>query len=270
MRLEGKIAIVTGGGAGIGQGIVHCLAEEGADVAVVDINKDAAAKVAGEVKAAGRKSLAVEADLIDSKKVTQAVRDIINTFGRIDILVNNAGGIGKTLLARTSLNFIDQKDAEWGENYELNLRTQVLMSRAVAPYFIKQKSGKIVNVASVAGIGPTPQLMAYAAAKAADISFTKSLAMELAEHNVNVNCVCPGVIYTLLWEKLAAQFTQLVPEARGMTPREYFDRFLVPRVSLKRGQTVEDIGHAVVFLVSEEARNITGQSLTVDGGMVKS
>jgi len=270
MKLKGKVAIVTGGGVGIGRGIVHCLAKEGADVAIVDINGGNARKVADEVKALGRKSLAVEADLTDSKKIAQVVQEIITTFSEIDILVNNVGGTGKTLLARTSLGFVDQKEAEWDESYELNLKTQVLMCRAVAPYFIKQKSGKIVNVASVAGIGPTPQLMAYAAAKAANISFTKSLAMKLAGNNINVNCICPGIVYTLLWEKLAAQFTRLVPEAKGMTPKEYFDNFLVPRVPLKRGQTVEDIGHAVVFLVSEEARNITGQTLTVDGGMVKS
>ena len=268
MKLEGKVAIVTGGGVGIGRGIVHCLAEEGADVAVVDINRDTARKVAGEVKASGRKSLAVEADLTDNKKVTQAVQDIINTFGKIDILVNNVGGIGKTLLARTSLDFVDQKDAEWDENYELNLKTQVLMCRAVAPYFIKQKSGKIVNIASIAGKLNRSQHMAYSATKAGVIHFTRTLASALAEHNINVNCICPGVIYTPLWEVYGAQFTQLLPEAKGMTPREYFDKFLVPRVLLKRGQTVEDIGHAVAFLVSEDAKNITGQSLNVDGGMI--
>ena len=268
MKLEGKVAIVTGGGVGIGRGIVHCLAEEGADVAVVDINRDTAREVAGEVKAAGCESLAIEADLTDNKKVTQAVQDIINTFGKIDILVNNAGGMGKILLARTSLKFVDVKEAEWDENYELNLKTQVLMSRAVAPYFIKQKSGKIVNISSVAGKSNRSQHMAYSAAKASVIHFTRILAAELAEHNINVNCICPGVIYTPLWEKIAAQFTRLLPEAKGMTPREYFDKFNVPRVPLKRGQTVEDIGYAVVFLVSEDARNITGQSLNVDGGMI--
>jgi len=268
MKLEGKIAIVTGGGAGIGRSIVHCLAEEGADVAVVDINIDTARKVAGEVKAVGRKALAVEVDLTDNKKVTQAVQDIINTFGKVDILVNNAGGMGKTLLARTSMDFVDQKDAEWDENYELNLKTQVLMCRAVASYFIKQKSGKIVNIASMAGKSNGSQHMAYSAAKAGAIHFTRILASALAEHNINVNCICPGVIYTPLWEKIAAQRIRILPEAKGMIPREYFDKFLVSRVPLKREQTVEDIGRTVVFLVSEDARNITGQSLNVDGGTV--
>ncbi len=266
MKLEGKVAIVTGGGAGIGRGIVLCLAEEGADVAVIDINRDTATKVAAEVKALGRKSLAIEADLTDKKKVTQAVRDIINTFGKIDILVNNVGGLGKTHLARTSIRFIDQEEAEWDENYELNLKTTVLMNRAVAPYFIKQKSGKIVNIASVAGKINYPEIMAYSAAKASVISFTRTLAMELAEDNINVNCICPGAIYTAFAEARAAQFVRLHPDAKGMTPREYFNKFFLSGTPLKREVTPEDIGRAVVFLVSEDARIITGQSLNVDGG----
>ena len=115
MKLEGKVAIVTGGGQGIGQGIVLCLAEEGADVAIVDINRDTATKVAAEVKTLGRKSLAIVADATDNKQVTQAVQETIDTFGKIDILVNNVGGLTKTRLARTSLEFIDQEEADKSE-----------------------------------------------------------------------------------------------------------------------------------------------------------
>ncbi len=267
MKLEDKVAIVTGGGAGIGQGIVHCLAEEGADVAVVDIIGDNARKVADEVKVLGRKSLAIEADLTDTKKVTQAVQDIINTFGKIDILVNNVGGLGKTLLARTKMGFINEEDAEWDETYELNLKTHILMSRAVAPCFIKQKSGKIVNISSEAGkrIGTT--VTAYGTVKASVIHFTKSLAGELAEHNINVNCICPGIVYTAFHEAAGALFARLHPD-EAMTPRERFDKFLVAHTPLKREQTPEDIGRAVVFLVSEDAKNITGQALSVDGGRI--
>jgi len=266
VKLEGKVAIVAGGGQGIGRGIVLCLAEEGADVAVVDINRDTARKVADEVKALGRQSLVVVADATDSKQVDQAVQETINTFGKIDILVNNVGGQGKTTWARDSLGFIDQKEAEWDEGLALNLKSHVLVSRAVVPHFLKQKSGKIVNISSGAGKGPTPQLMVYGAAKAGVIHFTKSLAMELAEQNINVNCICPGYIWTPLWDRGAAQFIRLVPEAKGLKPREYFDKFLVPRVPQKREQTPEDIGRAVVFFVSEDAKNITGQSLNINGG----
>jgi len=266
MKLEGKLAIVTGGGQGIGQGIVHCLAEEGADLAVVDINGDNARKVADYVKGLGRKALTLEADLTDNKKVTQAVQETINAFGRIDILVNNVGGLGKTLLARISMAFIDQEEAEWDENYELNLKTTVLMNRAVVPYFMKQKSGKIVNISSIAGKNNYPEIMAYSAAKASVISFTWTLAMELAGDNINVNCICPGAVYTPFVEARAAQFSRLNPEAKRMTPREYFDKFFASGTPLKREQTPEDIGHAVVFLVSEDAKNITGQVLNVDSG----
>ena len=268
MKLEGKVAIVNGGGQGIGRGIVLCLAEEGADVAVLDINKDTANKVAGEVKALGRKSLAVVADAIDSKQVDQAVQNVLDTFGKIDILVNNVGGLGKTTWARNSLAFVDQQEVEWDEHFALILKTHVLMSRAVVPHFLKQKSGKIVNISSIGGKMPSPPLMVYGAAKASVIHFTKSLAMELAEQNINVNCVCPGIIWTPLWERGTAQFIRLIPEAKGMKPREYFDKVLVPPIPQKREQTPEDMGRAVVFLVSEDAKNITGQSLNVDGGMV--
>jgi NAD(P)-dependent dehydrogenase (short-subunit alcohol dehydrogenase family) len=266
MKLEGKVAIVSGGGAGIGQGIVRCLAEEGADVAIVDINIDTARKVADEVEELGRKSLAIEADLTNRKKVTQAVQDVVNTFGKVDILVNNVGGLSKTYLVRNSIAFVDQEDAEWDEHFELNVRTHVLMSRAVAPYFIKQKSGKIVNISSVSGKVQMPMNMGYGAAKAADISFTKSLAAELAKYNINVNCVCPGIVYTQFHEGEGSQFVRLRPEARGLTSREYFEKFVVSRMPFKRAQTPEDIGHAVAFLVSEDAKNISGQTLSVDGG----
>ncbi|MFC1984433.1 SDR family NAD(P)-dependent oxidoreductase [Chloroflexota bacterium] len=265
MKLEGKTAVITGGGQGLGQGIAHCLAKEGADVAVIDINGDNARRVAGEVKGLGRKSLAIKADLTDDKKVTQAIQNIINTFDKVDILVNNVGGFGKALLAKTSLEFTDLEEVEWDENYKLNLKTQILVSRAVAPYFMKQKSGKIVNIASIAGKVPYAEEMPYGTMKASVIFFTKLLATELGEYNINVNCVCPGEIYTPLWEKIAIQTIQLSPEFKGITPKEYFlDR--VSHTPLKRGQTPEDIGHAVAFLVSEDAKNITGQSLNVDSG----
>ena len=268
MKLEGKVAIVAGGGQGLGQGIVHCLAEEGADVAVIDINKDTASKVAGEVKALGRKSLAVAIDATDSKQVNQAVQEILGNFGKIDILVNVVGGIGKTTWARDSLEFIDQAEIEWDETFALNLKSHVLMCLAVVPHFLKQQSGKIVNVSSIGGKLPAPKNMIYGAAKAADIYFTKALAMDLAEQNINVNCICPGVIYTPLWERGTAYYIRLIPQAKGLKPREYFDKFLVSSVPQKREQTPEDMGRAVVFLVSEDAKNITGQSLNVDGGRV--
>ena len=282
MKLEGKVAIVTGGAAGIGQGITLCLAEEGADVAIIDISRETATKVADEVKSLGRKSLVIVADAADSKQVDQAVRKIVETFGKIDILVNNVGGESRFYQERIGQPYLEEE--EWDDTIELNLKTTMIVSRAVAPYFVKQKSGKIVNISSIGGRSPAGRgrtspvgmgregsafspMMSYGVAKAGVIQFTRLLALQLAEYNVNVNCICPGVLYTPLYERSVPRRTQSIPETKGMTPREYFDKYIAPLVPLKREQTPEDIGHAVVFLVSEEARNITGQSINVDGGM---
>ncbi len=233
MKLEGRIAIVTGERQGLGQGIVHCLAEEDAEVAVVDINEDTAKKVAREVEVLGRRSLATKADVSDEEEVAELVQKTMNTFGKIDILVNNVGGSGETRWSRTSPLFVDQKWEEWEENFALNLKTQVLLPcRAVVPHFVKQKSGKIVNISSVGGRVPGPQIMCYGAFKVALIHFTKSLAMQLAKDNINVNCVCPGVIYTSPLrrpkEKTCTKvlpFVHLGPKERGIkrVPRKIED-----------------------------------------------
>ena len=271
MKLEGKVAIVAGAGHGIGQGITHCLAEEGADVAVVDISGDNARKVADEVKALGRKSLAIAADLTDIKKVEQLVQKTIDTFGKIDILVNNIGGLGKAFLARTRREFVGIEEAEWDEVFMLNLKTHVFLCRAVVPHFQKQKSGKIVNISSIAAKGPQAWNPPYGVAKAADMNLTLSLAEELAKDNINVNCINPGTVWTPFWESVnEAEWAKNRPVptgTEGMTPKERYLKNAESRVPLKRPQTPEDIGRAVVFLVSEDAKNITGQVLHVDGGM---
>ncbi len=281
MKLEGKVAIVSGGGAGIGLGITLCLAEEGADVAIVDINKETAAGAAGEVEKLGRKSLVIVADATDSEQVNRAVRETIDAFGRIDILVNNTGGESRFYYERPGQPYLEEE--EWDDTVRLNLKSTMLMCRAVAPHFVKQESGKIVNIASIGGRAPSgiragrgmggsgaafSPMTSYSAAKAGVIQFTMVFALQLARYNVNVNCVCPGVLYTPMYERSVPRRIQSTPGSEGMTPREYFDKFIAPMVPLQREQTPEDIGRAVVFLVSEDARNITGQSINVDGGMI--
>ncbi len=265
MKLEGKVAIVTGGGVGIGQGIVHCLAEEGADVAVVDINRDTATKVADEVKALGRKALAIEADVTDSKQIDRLVQETIDTFGKIDILVNNVGGYGKVGIARAkassslstmSTKFADISEEEWVESFGLILKTAILMSRAVVPYFIKQQSGKIINIVSEGGSNRMgTRVTAYSTMKAAESHFTKDLAAELAGDNINVNCVSPGSVFTSIYVE------------RGFS-RENWEQRVIKGTPLKRPQTPEDIGHAVAFLASGDAKQITGQTLLVNSGSV--
>jgi NAD(P)-dependent dehydrogenase (short-subunit alcohol dehydrogenase family) len=282
MKLAGRVAIVTGGGAGIGRGIVQCLTAEGADVAIIDVDQANAERAAEEARQSGRRSLALVADVADSREAVKAIQSVINTLGKIDILVNNVGGEARFYHQKPGQPYSEEQ--EWDDNVRLNLRTTMVMSKAVAPIFVEQKSGKIVNIASIGGRPPRKtglggggmsgtgasfsSLMSYGVAKAGVLQFTMSLALQLAEFNVNVNCICPGVLYTPLYEQSAPRRINATPGAEGMTAREFFDKYVVARVPLGREQTPQDIGHAVVFFASEDARNITGQSLNVDGGMV--
>jgi NAD(P)-dependent dehydrogenase (short-subunit alcohol dehydrogenase family) len=281
MKLKGKVAAVTGGGAGIGEGIVKCLAEEGADVAVIDISKDNAEKVSAGVKAMGCRSLAIIANVTEKDQADYAVKQILDTFERIDILVNNVGGESKYYYEEPGVDYSEEK--EWDDTIRLNLRATMLMTRAVAPLFVNQKSGKIINISSIGGRpmagGPPPgggmagreaalsPMTSYGVAKAGVIQFSRLMALQLAPYNINVNCVCPGVLYTPLYERSAPRRIQSTPGAEGLSYREYFDKYVASRVPLGREQTPEDIGRAAVFLSSEEARNITGQSINVDGGL---
>lgn len=278
MKLEHKVAVVTGAGQGIGRGIALSLAEEKADVAVIDLNKESATRVAKEIEELGCKAVPLGADATDKGEIEEAIGETITSFGRIDILVTNVGGHGKTSWNRTSAAFLDQQIEEWDEDYELVFRSHVVACQAAAPHFVKQRSGKIVTISSLAARLINPVNMTYGVNKNGIIFFTKALAKELAKYNINVNCVCPGVIYTPNWERLAAQHIRFAAEERKraglpepsevekMTPREFFKKRVVANVPLGREQTEEDIGRAVVFLVSEDARNITGQALNVCGG----
>lgn len=274
MRLEGKIAIITGAGKGIGQGIAHCLAREGADVVVNALHQETAANVADEVKALGRKSLAVAADVTKRKEADRLVKETLDAFGRIDILVNNFGAHTDAFYTRRNPAFTDQEEVEWDDDYQFNLKSQVLMCMAAVPHLIEQKSGKIINISSVAGRVTVPSQMPYGAFKAGSIYFTRTLAVELGAHNINVNCVCPGGIYSGMMERGLQGRIDSDPDLKGMTPREYYEKNIQPKIAenartpLKRELVAEDVGWAVVYFASEESRNVTGQSLTVDCGMV--
>jgi NAD(P)-dependent dehydrogenase (short-subunit alcohol dehydrogenase family) len=304
MRLKGKIAIVAGGAQGIGEGIVFCLADEGADIAVIDINGDAAGRVAEKVKALGRRALPVSADLTQENQVSKAVNDVADFFGRMDILVNSVGGVSPDMSRETEeyaarlkgnavlLPHMRFSPDMWDRYYRLNLKSHVMLSNAVTPYFVKQRSGRIVNISSVSGRFGEPGHMPYATMKAADISLTWSLARALSPYNITVNCICPGFVYTPLWERGAVTYLsdnrkavselrekgEKLPralqrfaeaDAKGMTPYEYWLKFTVlPNVPLGREQTVEDMGRAVVFFVSDDGKNITGQVIHIDGGQI--
>ncbi len=282
MKLEGKVAIVTAAGRGIGRGIALCLAEEGADVVVNSYREETTKAVAGEIEAMGRKTLAIAGDITTPDKIVQVVEDAVKTFGRIDILVNNVGG-GAASPRKPGSGPLAQEVLAWDVTYEQNLRATVLMCEAVAPHFIERKSGKIITISSIAGRYGLPASdyapAAYCSMKAGLIRYTQYLADRLGPSSINVNCVCPGIIYTDTWKRSSVLTVENRPEFKGMDPREWFLGISAGRypellagfvTPLRREQTVEDIGRAVVFLVSDDAANITGQAFNVDGGMIKS
>lgn len=278
MRLENKIAVVTAAGRGIGRAIALCLAGEGANVVVNSFHKETTAGVAAEVEALGRQALAIAGDISTIDTINRVIDDTMRTFGKIDILVNNVGG-GPMTRKEADDSLLGRLEAEWDGMYQQNLKAPVMMCQAVAPHFIEQKSGKIVNIASVAGrntYASNTSPVSYRVVKAGLIRYTQSLADELGPYNINVNSVCPGYVYTDTWERSAKRMVETRPEYKGMDPREWFvelNQGKYPDVAtttpLMREQTAEDIGRAVVFLVSDEGMNITGQTLNVDGGRHK-
>ncbi|GBC94420.1 3-oxoacyl-[acyl-carrier-protein] reductase FabG [bacterium HR16] len=248
MRLEGKIALVTGAGKdsrGIGQGIAVALAREGADVAVASHTLANALRVADAVQTLGRRSLAVEMDVSRAESVEAGVAEVLSAFGRIDILVNNAGITRDALLVR-------MREEDWDAVLDVNLKGAFLCSRAVARVMMKQRSGCIINITSIMGLTGNAGQVNYASAKAGLIGFTKSLARELGSRNIRVNAVAPGWIETAMTDALPDQVREAI----------------LKQIPLGRLGRAEDVAGAVVFLCSEEASYITGQVLTVDGGLV--
>jgi NAD(P)-dependent dehydrogenase (short-subunit alcohol dehydrogenase family) len=263
MRLSGKVAVVTGGGSGIGRGIVLCMAQEGADVAIPDIQEGNAQGVAREVQGLGRKALAVRCDVTKSADIKAAFERIRREMGQIDILVNNAG-----MASAPGMPFTNNSEEDWDRTYAVNLKSVFLACKEIAPHFIERKAGRIINIASIAGPLAAPTMPPYSVAKGGVITFTRVIAKELAPHGVTVNAICPGVLWTDFWQKLAQWIADTNPAFKGMTARQVFDKRVADLIPLKREQTPEDIGWTAVFLASEHARNITGQALMVDGGSV--
>ena len=263
MRLAGKVAVVTGGGSGIGRGIVLTMAREGADIAIPDIQVLNAEKVAAEVKALGRKVVAMKTDVTSSADVKAMVDRTREALGRIDILVNNAG-----MASPPGMPFTNNTEEDWDRTFAVNTKSVFLTCKAVAPHFIERKAGRIINIASIAGPISAVTMPPYSVAKMGVITLTRVIAKELAAHGITVNAICPGVLWTDFWQKLAAHIAETNPAFKGLTPRQVFDKRVGDIIPMRREQTPEDIGWAAVFLASDEARNITGQALNVDGGCV--
>ena len=243
--LANKVAVVTGAGRGIGRAVALAYARMGADVACVSRTEENSAKAAAEVEALGRRAWAVAVDVSDTAAVDAAAGKILDDAGRVDILVNNAGVTRDNLLMRMS-------EEEWDTVLDINLKGAFNFTKAFSRTFIKQRSGRIINIASVIGLIGNAGQSNYAASKAALIGFTKSIAKELAPRGITANAIAPGFIET----DMTAALDDKVRES------------IIGNVPLGRFGSPDDIAHAAVFLAMEPSGYITGQVLTVDGGMV--
>jgi 3-oxoacyl-[acyl-carrier protein] reductase len=244
LGLAGRIAIVTGAGAGIGAAICQRLAAEGATAVVVDIDEAKATAQAAALKAIGARSLAIGADIVDRASVDALAAKTLETFGSIDVLVNNAG-------FQRDKRIVNMSDDDWDAVVDVILKGAFLCSRAVIPSMLQKRWGRIINVSSRAYLG-NPGQANYSAAKAGLLGFTRALAMENGKHGVTVNSVAPGVVDTAAIRGLS-HFEKVRENAERTTP--------IPRMG-----TVEDVADAVAFLASERASYISGDVLHVTGG----
>jgi 3-oxoacyl-[acyl-carrier protein] reductase len=243
MRVKDKVALVTGGGRGLGEAISMTLAREGAHVAVGDINFSDAERVADAIRKMGGKSAAIKADVSKENDVKALVAKAADSLGTIDILVNNAGIIYQGSVAEMS-------EESWVRVLDVNLKGVFLCSREVMPILKRKRSGKIINLGSLAGkVGGLAVGANYAVSKAGVICLTKSLAKELAPYGINVNCLAPGVIDTEMTKEL---------------PREDLRK----SIPLGRLGEAQDVANAVLFFASEESKYITGETLNINGGIL--
>lgn len=246
MKLEGKKVLVTGASRGIGKAIALAMAAEGADVAVNYAGSEAAAKaVAAEIEAMGRKAIVIQADISSNEVATNMIDQVVKEFGRIDVLVNNAGITRDGLLMR-------MKEEDWDAVITTNLKGVFNCTKAAVKYMMKQKAGHIVNISSVVGVMGNAGQANYAAAKAGVIGFTKAVAKEVAARGITVNAIAPGFIQT----DMTAVLNEKQVEA------------MLASIPLRKLGDPSDIAKAALFLASEDANYITGQTLHVDGGMV--
>ena len=249
-RLQGKVALITGGGTGIGRACALLFAQEGARVALAGRRAEPLEAVAREITTAGGDALAVPCDVAQRAAVEQAVHAAADRFGRLDVVVNNAG----TLLMGTAE---ETSDADWSRLLAVNLTGTFLVSRAALPEMRKSGGGSIINIGSVLGLVGMKQRAAYAASKGGVTMFTKAMALDHARENIRVNCICPAIVET---ELVAGMF-------RKMPDPEATRRLRAEQIPLGRLGSPDDVAHLALFLASEESAWLTGAALPLDGGL---
>lgn len=247
MKLEGRVAIVTGAGQGIGRADALAFVKEGAKVVILDIT-DKIYDVKKEIEAMGGEALAIRCDVSNKEQVDSMVKEALNKYGRIDILVNNAGTRG----ARKEITELEEE--EWEKTISVDLKGTFLCSKAVIPTMIKQKGGKIINNASISGeVTGYPKAVDYCAAKGGMVGLTKALTLEVGKYGINVNAIAPGAIETEL--------------TTGATQKHTLNlKTLKYRIPLRRTGKPEDVANLIIFLSSNESDYITGQVIVIDGG----
>ena len=252
MRFEHKTVIVTGAGSGMGRSAAMGFAKEGAAVFITDINKSTLDQTTSDIRSSGGKVTAIAGDATQLKVVHKVVQKALESSGKIDVLFNHVGGMPAGVLSKS---FLSDDETVWQAFIELNLITALRFTRAVLESMIKNRSGKIINMGSEAGREGAAGLVLYSAAKGGVISFTKAIAREVAQFNINVNCVCPGPIAT---DALLRSIERNPDSLKAYQAAIPFKRLGRP----------EEVSNTVLFLASEEASFITGQAISIDGGQV--
>ena len=252
MLLQNRVAVITGSASGMGKAMALRFAQEGCNIVVTDLNLAGAQKVAEEIKSGGRKAIAIQTDISNSKDIKSMIEKSGQTFGKIDILVNNAGTAG-------GANLEASDEDEWDRVLALNLKGAFLTCKSAVPYMKKQRYGKIINLSSMGAVRPSISVLAYHSAKAGIIGLTRNLAFELAPFNIYVNCIVPGPIETPFWD----------PLSKGMSAEDkkaFFAALAKKEVPLGRMGAPEDIAGPALFFASDLSSYVTGQVMCVAGG----